>query len=182
MFQKTENKVEFANEKMMSVSAAPSSRLYNAIHEKSAMLTSRSQDMITLTYSKSPNKPKLSCFPQRDSTPPISSKDIDIGIESELNDKLDISQENFTTENVNMCEAKNVIQKKKRRKPCQGSEQSRRPMNGFMLFGKSMRIELTKLYPGKDNRSVRQKSVFLNFIEVLMILYFHIFYFYYLFL
>ena len=42
--------------------------------------------------------------------------------------------------------------RKKRRKPLVGNEKDRRPMNGFMLFAKSMRVELTKEYPGKDNR------------------------------
>jgi len=42
--------------------------------------------------------------------------------------------------------------RKKRRKPLAGNEKDRRPMNGFMLFAKSMRVELTKEFPGKDNR------------------------------
>lgn len=42
--------------------------------------------------------------------------------------------------------------RKKRRKPLVGNEKDRRPMNGFMLFAKSMRVELTKEFPGKDNR------------------------------
>ncbi|XP_047145963.1 uncharacterized protein LOC100201739 isoform X2 [Hydra vulgaris] len=154
-FHKTDNKVEFPNEMKMPISSAQSNRLYNAIHEKvaatSAMLTSRSQDMITLTYSKSPNKPSF--FPPRD-PPPTSCKNNENIILSEFNDKLDMTQESFSTENMNTCERKAVLQKKRRRKPFQGSEQSRRPMNGFMLFGKSMRIELTKLYPGKDNRAI----------------------------
>ena len=42
--------------------------------------------------------------------------------------------------------------RKKRRKPLSGEAKDRRPMNGFMLFAKSMRVELTKEFPGKDNR------------------------------
>ena len=42
--------------------------------------------------------------------------------------------------------------RKKRRKPLLGNEKDRRPMNGFMLFAKEMRVELTRLFPGKDNR------------------------------
>lgn len=44
--------------------------------------------------------------------------------------------------------------RKKRRKPLAGNEKDRRPMNGFMLFAKSMRVELTKEFPGKDNRAI----------------------------
>ena len=33
-------------------------------------------------------------------------------------------------------------------------EKERRPMNGFMLFAKRKRIELTQKFPGKDNRWV----------------------------
>ena len=44
------------------------------------------------------------------------------------------------------------LPRKKRKKPLLGNEKDRRPMNGFMLFAKKMRVELTKLYPGKDNR------------------------------
>ncbi|XP_066933009.1 uncharacterized protein [Clytia hemisphaerica] len=44
--------------------------------------------------------------------------------------------------------------RKKRRKPLTGEEKDRRPMNGFMLFAKSMRVELTKEFPGKDNRAI----------------------------
>lgn len=47
-----------------------------------------------------------------------------------------------------------VAPRKKRRKPLLGNEKDRRPMNGFMLFAKSMRVELTKVYPGKDNRAI----------------------------
>jgi len=45
-------------------------------------------------------------------------------------------------------------QRKKRRKPMSGDVDKRRPMNGFMLFAKKMRIKLTQVHPGKDNRAI----------------------------
>ncbi|XP_065066538.1 uncharacterized protein LOC135692380 isoform X2 [Rhopilema esculentum] len=43
---------------------------------------------------------------------------------------------------------------KRKRKVNNLEEKQRRPMNGFMLFAKKMRIELTQKYPGKDNRAI----------------------------
>ena len=49
-------------------------------------------------------------------------------------------------------EKRRIPPRKKRRKPILGNQEDRRPMNGFMLFAKKMRVELTKQFPGKDNR------------------------------
>lgn len=43
---------------------------------------------------------------------------------------------------------------KRKRKVNNLEEKQRRPMNGFMLFAKKMRIELTQKFPGKDNRAI----------------------------
>eukprot|EP00794_Sanderia_malayensis_P006266 gene6266-6986_t len=43
---------------------------------------------------------------------------------------------------------------KRKRKTNNLEEKQRRPMNGFMLFAKKMRIELTQKFPGKDNRAI----------------------------
>ena len=42
--------------------------------------------------------------------------------------------------------------RRRRKKANDEDRDLKRPMNGFMLFAKTMRVELTKCFPGKDNR------------------------------
>ena len=126
--------------------------------EKPAPVPCKPQETITLTYSlKSPEESKLSLYAQKQKLAD------ELKASSEAASRKCDTLKRIKTEAQNSSQEKQISSeaaskpaasapRKKRRKPLQGNEDNRRPMNGFMLFAKSMRIELTKIFPGKDNR------------------------------
>ena len=129
-------------------------------------VSSKPGDTITLTYSaKSSNNNNNSSSNNNSSYPHKNISTIPPKLASELKSiseamkqqngaSLESRPPGSPTESmvVGEGEERRVAPRKKRRKPAAGNEEERRPMNGFMLFAKKMRVELTKLYPGKDNR------------------------------
>ena len=84
----------------------------------------------------------------------------EIKTECDEEQKIDINSNHVITscsqssekENELAGKEKNKKPRKSRRKPFDEEEVKRRPMNGFMLFAKTMRVELSNANPGNDNR------------------------------
>lgn len=148
-----QKKLELSQDKSSSLSSASSNRF---------------QDTITLTYSaKSSASSSANQYPHKNlsvTQPKLASelKSISDAMKQSSANASNTGRSSADLPKTSSPDSSSIGERekltmpprKKRRKPVLGNQEARRPMNGFMLFAKSMRVELTKLYPGKDNRAV----------------------------